>query len=167
MVIIILFNQLLIVVKTFSVCFVCSIPVEITLLVALERLDVTNNDISNLPCEMGNMSTLKSISLDGNPLRALRRDVVQKGTQAILKYLKSRIAAPISSTEGTTQSNGSTLPATTSSLLKNSKQLILSGQKIDVVPEDTVSVIIESCTESVDISRNNFSSLPSWYISIC
>jgi hypothetical protein len=43
----------------------------------------------------------------------------------------------------------------------------ISGQKIDVVPEDTVSVIIESCTESVDISRNNFSSLPSWYISIC
>ena len=77
------------------------------------------------------------------------------------------------------------LPSTTGSL-KSSKQLILrcieikcmhactvqltgvllceiSGQKMDVVPDDTVSVIIESGMESVDISRNNFSSLPSWY----
>ncbi|KAG8132531.1 hypothetical protein E2320_010377 [Naja naja] len=68
-----------------------SLPDEIILLQGLERLDLSNNDISNLPCKLGNLSQLKFLALEGNPLRAIRRDILQKGTQEILKYLRSKI----------------------------------------------------------------------------
>nr|XP_034977915.1 leucine-rich repeat-containing protein 40 isoform X3 [Zootoca vivipara] len=68
-----------------------SLPDEITLLQGLERLDLSNNDISSLPYKLGNLSQLKFLGLEGNPLRTIRRDVVQKGTQEILKYLRSKI----------------------------------------------------------------------------
>lgn len=65
---------------------ICNLP-------TLERIDLTNNFLSTLPYVIGNM-TLKSLSLDGNPLRGIRRDVVAKGTQHVLAYLKSRIPPP-------------------------------------------------------------------------
>ena len=40
---------------------------------------------------MGTMEGLHSVSLDGNPLRGIRRDIVNKGTTELLKYLRSRI----------------------------------------------------------------------------
>eukprot|EP00041_Stephanoeca_diplocostata_P029005 m.846870 g.846870 ORF g.846870 m.846870 type:complete len:431 (+) comp23477_c1_seq132:634-1926(+) len=39
----------------------------------LERLDVTNNDLNVLPPELGLLRSLKSIVLDGNPIRSIRR----------------------------------------------------------------------------------------------
>ncbi|XP_065069918.1 leucine-rich repeat-containing protein 40-like isoform X2 [Rhopilema esculentum] len=71
-----------------------SVPEEITLCCKLERLDLTNNCLSILPFTVGNMENLKTLSLDGNPLRGIRRDVVAKGTQAVLAFLKSRIPLP-------------------------------------------------------------------------
>ncbi|XP_068020613.1 leucine-rich repeat-containing protein 40 isoform X2 [Melanerpes formicivorus] len=68
-----------------------SIPEEITLLQKLERLDLANNDISRLPYTLGNLPQLKFLALEGNPLRAIRRDLLQKGTQELLKYLRSKI----------------------------------------------------------------------------
>lgn len=68
-----------------------SLPNEITLLQRLERLDLSNNDISSLPPMLGNLSEMKFLALEGNPLRTIRRDVLQKGTQEILKYLRSKI----------------------------------------------------------------------------
>ncbi|PAA52874.1 hypothetical protein BOX15_Mlig001095g3, partial [Macrostomum lignano] len=71
------------------------LPVELAgLLPLLERLDLTNNDLSSLPNELGLLTGLKCILLDGNPLRALRREVVARGTEAIKKHLASRIAQP-------------------------------------------------------------------------
>ncbi|XP_066481084.1 leucine-rich repeat-containing protein 40 isoform X2 [Tiliqua scincoides] len=68
-----------------------SLPDEITLLQRLERLDLSNNDLRSLPYKLGNLSQLKFLALEGNPLRTIRRDVLQKGTQEILKYLQSKI----------------------------------------------------------------------------
>lgn len=70
---------------------VSSIPVALTELKSLERLDITNNSVSELPFVMGLMPNLKVLSLEGNPLRGLRRDIIQRGTSAILAYLKSRL----------------------------------------------------------------------------
>jgi Leucine-rich repeat (LRR) protein len=64
------------------------IPASIAKLTALERLELSNNDISNLPPELGLLRKIKSIVLDGNPLRSLRRDIVRKGTQAVLEHLR-------------------------------------------------------------------------------
>uniref|UniRef100_A0A8D2C2N0 Leucine-rich repeat protein SHOC-2 n=2 Tax=Sus scrofa TaxID=9823 RepID=A0A8D2C2N0_PIG len=67
-----------------------SVPDEITLLQSLERLDLSNNDISSLPCSLGKLH-LKFLALEGNPLRTIRREIINKGTQEVLKYLRSKI----------------------------------------------------------------------------
>lgn len=46
----------------------------------------------SLPPKLGQMPNLKSLSLDGNPLKTIRLAVIQKGTFEILKYLRARIA---------------------------------------------------------------------------
>ena len=40
---------------------------------------------------MGRMDHLQSFHLDGNPLRTLRREVINRGTAELLRYLLSRI----------------------------------------------------------------------------
>nr|XP_024648707.1 leucine-rich repeat-containing protein 40-like [Macaca nemestrina] len=67
-----------------------SVPDEIALLQSLERLDLSNNDISSLPYSLGNLH-LKFLALEGNPLRTIRREIINKGTQEVLKYLRSKI----------------------------------------------------------------------------
>ncbi|GAB1288273.1 Leucine-rich repeat-containing protein 40 [Apodemus speciosus] len=67
-----------------------SVPEEMALLQSLERLDLSNNDISSLPCSLGNLH-LKFLALEGNPLRTIRREIIAKGTQEVLKYLRSKI----------------------------------------------------------------------------
>ena len=37
---------------------------------------------------------LKALTLDGNPMRGIRRDIIARGTQAILEYLRSRMPVP-------------------------------------------------------------------------
>jgi hypothetical protein len=44
-----------------------------------------------LPNEMGHMPQLKSLHLDGNPLKTMRRDILQRGTFEVLKYMRGRI----------------------------------------------------------------------------
>uniref|UniRef100_A0A6I8PA57 Leucine-rich repeat-containing protein 40 n=1 Tax=Ornithorhynchus anatinus TaxID=9258 RepID=A0A6I8PA57_ORNAN len=89
-----------------------SIPDEITLLQALERLDLTNNDISSLPYALGNLPHLKFLALEGNPMRTIRRDLLTKGTQELMKYLRSKIKddAPPQN-ETTTTGTAMTLPS--------------------------------------------------------
>ena len=49
---------------------------------------------------MGLLPNLKSMPLEGNPLRLIRRDIVQRGTTQLLKYLRSKISAPINTFPG-------------------------------------------------------------------
>ena len=50
-----------------------------------------DHTVCSLPPKLGSMHNLKSLSLDGNPLKTIRLAVIQKGTFEILKYLRSRI----------------------------------------------------------------------------
>uniref|UniRef100_A0AAR2LP44 Leucine-rich repeat-containing protein 40 n=1 Tax=Pygocentrus nattereri TaxID=42514 RepID=A0AAR2LP44_PYGNA len=68
-----------------------TLPEEVTLLQGLERLDLTNNDISSVPFGLGTLPKLTSLALEGNPLRTIRRELLTKGTSELLKYLRSRI----------------------------------------------------------------------------
>ena len=50
-------------------------------------LNLQNNDLSQVPNLLGHHKNLKTLQLDGNPLKAVRRAVIEKGTETILKYL--------------------------------------------------------------------------------
>ncbi|XP_076346434.1 leucine-rich repeat-containing protein 40-like isoform X1 [Tachypleus tridentatus] len=57
----------------------------------LTVLDLQNNDISNVPPELGKLRQLRSLQLEGNPFRNPRPSILAKGTPALLEYLRDRI----------------------------------------------------------------------------
>lgn len=42
----------------------------------LNILDLSSNELSSLPPEMGLMTSLRKLPLDGNPLRTIRRELI-------------------------------------------------------------------------------------------
>ncbi|XP_032221201.2 leucine-rich repeat-containing protein 40 isoform X1 [Nematostella vectensis] len=145
-----------------------SIPEDIIILRDLERLDLTNNDISGLPYKIGNMSNLKSLVLNGNPLRELRRDIVMRGTQAIMKHLKSRIPDDDGATD---QPDASVAPLPSVSMgssgavvdmhtLGHTKTLNYSGKKSASIPVEVLEAAVTSEVKTVDFSKNMLTDLP-------
>ncbi|XP_056605909.1 leucine-rich repeat-containing protein 40 [Triplophysa dalaica] len=65
--------------------------VRLKILNRLSTLDLSNNDIMQVPPELGNCTSLRALMLDGNPFRNPRAAVLSKGTDALLEYLRSRI----------------------------------------------------------------------------
>lgn len=62
---------------------------------SLQELRLSDNNISILPPELGLLEpTLQVLQLDGNPLRSIRRAILDRGTKAILKYLKDKLPDP-------------------------------------------------------------------------
>jgi Leucine-rich repeat (LRR) protein len=57
----------------------------------LSILDLSDNSINYIPPKLGLCSKLKKLSLEGNTFRVPRYQVLQKGTAAILAYLRDRI----------------------------------------------------------------------------
>lgn len=57
----------------------------------LATLDLTNNNIDNVPFQLGNMKQLRCLELNGNSFRLPRYAVLQQGTDAVLSYLRDRI----------------------------------------------------------------------------
>ncbi|XP_013863529.1 leucine-rich repeat-containing protein 40 isoform X2 [Austrofundulus limnaeus] len=73
---------------------VCGVdPGHLRKLVHLSTLDLSNNDLLNIPPELGLCTNLRCLSLEGNPFRTPRAAIVAKGTDAVLEYLRSRIPA--------------------------------------------------------------------------
>ncbi|KAG0289322.1 Ras suppressor protein 1 [Linnemannia gamsii] len=59
----------------------------------LTVLDLSGNDIATLPPLLGNIRSIKSLSLDGNLFRVPRRQIMDQGTEAVMEYLRGRIPA--------------------------------------------------------------------------
>ncbi|KFM78556.1 Leucine-rich repeat-containing protein 40, partial [Stegodyphus mimosarum] len=57
----------------------------------LAVLDLHNNSIQTVPPELGNVTQLRSLLLDGNLFRNPRPAILAKGTPALLEFLRSRI----------------------------------------------------------------------------
>ncbi|XP_022142820.1 plant intracellular Ras-group-related LRR protein 6 [Momordica charantia] len=68
------------------------VPEGLKNLVSLTELDLSDNNISMLPPELSLLEpSLQVLKLDGNPLRSIRRAILDKGTKAVLKYLKDKM----------------------------------------------------------------------------
>ena len=48
-----------------------------------QTLDLSNNDLSDLPCELGVMPTLDRLVLEGNPMRKIRRGTGRINTSLV------------------------------------------------------------------------------------
>ncbi|XP_076463206.1 leucine-rich repeat-containing protein 40-like [Babylonia areolata] len=142
------------------------LPDEITLLQGLERLDLSNNDISVLPYSLGTINPLKSIVLDGNPLKSIRRDIIMRGTVELKKYLRSRIEEPDSAPAvAAAASKTSVLPSGTGDTqqaheMQQFKNMDYSGHKATEVPPDMWEKAQGAGVTSVNLSKNQFSQMP-------
>ncbi|XP_056683455.1 plant intracellular Ras-group-related LRR protein 6 isoform X2 [Spinacia oleracea] len=59
---------------------------------SLIELDLSDNSITTLPPELGLLEpSLQVLRLGGNPLRSIRRTILDRGTKAVLQYLKDKI----------------------------------------------------------------------------
>ncbi|KAK3847697.1 MAG: hypothetical protein J3R72DRAFT_416402 [Linnemannia gamsii] len=56
-------------------------------------LDLAGNEIGTLPPLLGNIQSIKSLSLEGNVFRVPRRQIMDQGTEAVMEYLRGRIPA--------------------------------------------------------------------------
>ena len=71
-------------------------------LLALRVLDVSNNELGELPAVLGYLPKLDRVIADGNPLRSIKRTLWQSGqgylgTHALKKYLRTRGPPPAGS----------------------------------------------------------------------
>ncbi|XP_076578731.1 leucine-rich repeat-containing protein 40 isoform X2 [Chaetodon auriga] len=66
-------------------------PCRLMKLVHLSTLDLSNNDLLKIPPELGLCTSLRCLSLEGNPFRTPRTAIMAKGTDAVMEYLRSRI----------------------------------------------------------------------------
>ncbi|XP_023163463.2 leucine-rich repeat-containing protein 40 isoform X7 [Drosophila hydei] len=150
------------------------LPDEICLMRNLNRLDVTNNSISVLPVTLSSLAHLISLQVDGNPIKTIRRDILQCGTARILKTLQDRAQTKdrvgggaedlpcSSSAAGSDQSMQQQLPAnmTDKYKLRHTRTLAVNSQGLSDVPAHIFKVASEEKVHVVDFARNQLSTLP-------
>lgn len=57
----------------------------------LATLDLSNNNIENVPPMLGRMTQIRALELNGNKFRQPRHQILAKGTESIMAYLRDRI----------------------------------------------------------------------------
>ncbi|XP_053433716.1 LOW QUALITY PROTEIN: leucine-rich repeat-containing protein 40-like [Nycticebus coucang] len=139
-----------------------SVPDEITLLQSLERLDLSNNDISSLPYSLGNLH-LKFLALEGNPLRTIRREIINKGTQEVLKYLRSKIKDDGSSQSDSVTETAMTLPSESPvniHAILTLKTLDYSDKQTTLIPDEVFDAVKSNIITTVNFSKNQLCDIP-------
>ncbi|NWS99571.1 LRC40 protein, partial [Mionectes macconnelli] len=140
-----------------------SVPEEITLLQKLERLDLANNDISRLPYTLGNLPQLKFLALEGNPLRTIRRDLLEKGTQELLKYLRSKIQDDGPGPSEEPPVTAMTLPSqarVNMHAITSLKLLEYSEKQATEIPEEMFDAVGTNPVATVNFSKNQLREVP-------
>ncbi|NWU80843.1 LRC40 protein, partial [Onychorhynchus coronatus] len=140
-----------------------SVPEEITLLQKLERLDLANNDISRLPYTLGNLPQLKFLALEGNPLRTIRRDLLEKGTQELLKYLRSKIQDDGPGPNEEPPVTAMTLPSqarVNMHAITSLKLLEYSEKQAAEIPEEMFDAVGTNPVATVNFSKNQLREVP-------
>ncbi|KAI4828423.1 hypothetical protein KUCAC02_022519 [Chaenocephalus aceratus] len=138
-----------------------TLPEQISTLSTLTRLDLTNNDLSTLPASISLLPDLKVLLLEGNPLRGIRRDLLKKGTNELLEYLRGRIKEEPDQAEE--QQTAMTLPSQARVNVHNIKTLKLldySEKQAADVPEELFDAAADTTVTSVNFSKNQLTSIP-------
>jgi CCR4-NOT transcription complex subunit 6 len=68
------------------------LPDEIGMLTNLQKLLIFDNNLHTLPYEMGYLYHLETLGIEGNPLNeVLKSHIMKEGTKALIKYLKEEM----------------------------------------------------------------------------
>ncbi|XP_068095336.1 leucine-rich repeat-containing protein 40 isoform X2 [Hyperolius riggenbachi] len=142
-----------------------SLPDEIAVLKGLERLDLSNNDLSGLPAALGNLPNLKSLQLEGNPLRGIRRDLLTKGTQELLKYLRDRVQVPDSKSgePAAPVATAMTLPSDSlvnTHAIATLKTLEYSDKQAATIPDEVFNAVGSCPVTVINFSKNQLTEAP-------
>ncbi|KNZ80216.1 Glucose-repressible alcohol dehydrogenase transcriptional effector [Termitomyces sp. J132] len=72
-----------------------SLPPEMGMLTQLKEFYIFDNQITTIPFEFGTLHQLKTLGIEGNPLDAAMKQLVQKeGTVALITYLRDSCPVP-------------------------------------------------------------------------
>lgn len=136
-----------------------------------------------LPNELALLPSLKALTLDGNPIRGIRLDILQRGTLEILKYLRGKLRLSESSDGGDGQcsaSNSFLSPsgktpsrrrsgnngATSEDLgidpykTKSSRSLNLGSKQISELDNSVLQLAADNGVTCIDLSKNQLCFLP-------
>ena len=128
-----------------------SIPSEFVAVIRnVKVLEVSNNDISDVPYELGYVESLTKLALEGNPIRSIRRNLLTQSTEELKKFLRTRGEAPHWSSEGETLA-AANISSTSSAATGNAM----------AHAEDRVRNMQGDC---LDLSMLNLETLPEWLI---
>ncbi|CAK4076837.1 unnamed protein product [Aphanomyces euteiches] len=151
---------------------------KVCLLHQLKTLDLTNNDLSDLPPGLGYLPKLNHILTDGNSMRSIRRTVLSGGSEPLKKYLRTRGAPPpgVNSLEAEPDEFEATPSGSTdlSYLLRDataSGNLDLSEKRLSTLPPEILTntdnklISIGNVYQipnltSLSIENNNLSQIP-------
>ncbi|XP_059485503.1 leucine-rich repeat-containing protein 40-like [Neocloeon triangulifer] len=140
-----------------------NIPEEVSYLKNLIRLDIGNNGIRELPPCLSLLPHLSTLTLDGNPLKTLRTDVVKGGTTRVLKVLRGQL----SSDQKPSMNNSSpSLPGLNSQPWPNkynmnsSRALKLGLRELTTVPDSVFEEAVKAEVTCVDLCKNLFTQVP-------
>lgn len=125
---------------------ISNVDKEILSVGSLQRFDVSNNNLMNIIPEIANMPELKVIILEGNPLRSIRRGLISQGSQAILKYLRSRIVVT-DQPDNQNQTGPSALPQSNSNSDIIKSHNIKTSSKLDLSKSKDVGVVTATLSE--------------------
>ncbi|XP_069574606.1 leucine-rich repeat-containing protein 40 [Brachyistius frenatus] len=137
------------------------LPEQIAGLSTLTRLDLANNDITTLPASLSLLPNLKALLLEGNPLRGIRRDLLTKGTNELLKYLRGRIQEkPEKEDEGPTAMTLPSQARVNVHDLRTLKLLVFSEKQASSIPDDLFDAAADQSVATVNFSKNQLTSIP-------
>lgn len=78
------------------------LPPELGMMTSLKELYVFDNHLSTIPHELGSLHQLRTLGIEGNPLDATLKQIIQKdGTQALVSYLRDSCPLPTPPAERT------------------------------------------------------------------
>uniref|UniRef100_A0A3P9H4M8 Leucine-rich repeat-containing protein 40 n=1 Tax=Oryzias latipes TaxID=8090 RepID=A0A3P9H4M8_ORYLA len=138
-----------------------AIPEQMSLVHTLTRLDLTNNDIGSLPASLSLLPNLKVLLVEGNPLRGIRRDLLTKGTNELLKYLRGRVKEePESSEDPPTAMTFPSQARINVHSIKTLGVLDYSDMQADSIPDEAFLAAEGQNVVTANFSKNKLTSIP-------